>query len=208
MISSADILHGKILIVDDQAANVALLEQMLRGAGYVSIASTQDPHEVAELHRQNHYDLILLDLQMPGMDGFQVMENLKEIETGRLSAGPRADGPAGSQAARAESRGEGFRQQTIRPRRGVAPGSQHARSPPAASANDETLRSGRGGAKEVVRADRPSRRDGGRRKGGAPLHAVVPQPAAPLPLAADQLAHVLAPPPPWWASFTKPSTGC
>ena len=55
---------------------------MLRGAGYVSITSTMDPREVCELHRKNCYDLILLDLQMPGMDGFQVMESLKEIETG------------------------------------------------------------------------------------------------------------------------------
>ena len=54
---------------------------MLRGAGYASVASTMDPDEVCELHRKNRYDLILLDLQMPGMDGFQVMEGLKEIET-------------------------------------------------------------------------------------------------------------------------------
>ena len=45
-----------------------------------SITSTMDPGEVCELHRKNRYDLILLDLQMPGMDGFQVMEGLKEIE--------------------------------------------------------------------------------------------------------------------------------
>ena len=82
MISSSDILHGKVLIVDDLEANVLLLERMLRGAGYVSIESTTDPNEVCELHRKNCYDLILLDLQMPGMDGFQVMESLKEIETG------------------------------------------------------------------------------------------------------------------------------
>src|SRR5450759_5739408 len=82
MIRSSDILKASILIVDDQEVNVSLLEQMLRGAGYVSIASTRDPHEVSELHRKNRYDLILLDLQMPGMDGFQVMECLKEIETG------------------------------------------------------------------------------------------------------------------------------
>jgi CheY-like chemotaxis protein/cation transporter-like permease len=80
MISSSDILHGKILIVDDQEANVLLLERMLRGAGYVSITSTMDPGGVCELHLKNRYDLILLDLQMPGMDGFQVMEGLKEIE--------------------------------------------------------------------------------------------------------------------------------
>jgi adenylate cyclase len=82
MISSSDILHGKLLIVDDQAANVLLLEQMLRGAGYTSITSTMDSARVCELHLINHYDLILLDLQMPGMDGFQVMENLQDLEKG------------------------------------------------------------------------------------------------------------------------------
>jgi adenylate cyclase len=81
MVSSSDILQAGILIVDDQHANVLLLERMLRGAGYASIASTMDPHQVCELHRQNRYSLILLDLLMPGMDGFQVMEGLKEIET-------------------------------------------------------------------------------------------------------------------------------
>src|SRR5665213_237592 len=80
MISPADMLQARILIVDDQDANVALLEQTLRSAGYVSIASTRNSHEVCELHRMNHYGLILLDLVMPGMDGFQVMEGLKEIE--------------------------------------------------------------------------------------------------------------------------------
>ncbi|GLH67006.1 response regulator [Geothrix edaphica] len=82
MISPTDILHGKILVVDDQEANVLLLEQMLRGAGYTSITSTMDSSKVCELHLINHYDLILLDLQMPGMDGFQVMENLKDLEKG------------------------------------------------------------------------------------------------------------------------------
>lgn len=80
MISRRDILNASILIVDDQASNVQLLEQMLHDAGYVSITSTMDPYAVAELHRNNRYDLVLLDLQMPGMDGFEVMEGLKEIE--------------------------------------------------------------------------------------------------------------------------------
>ncbi len=81
MITPSDILHGKILIVDDQAANILLLERMLQGAGYDSISSTMNPLEVCELHRKNRYDLILLDLRMPEMDGFQVIEKLKEIET-------------------------------------------------------------------------------------------------------------------------------
>ena len=80
MISSSDILHARILIVDDREANVRLLDGILSHAGYSCIASTMDPREVCELHRKNRYDLILLDLLMPGMDGFQVMEGLKQIE--------------------------------------------------------------------------------------------------------------------------------
>ena len=82
MIGPADILGGKILIVDDQQANVTLLERMLRGAGYLRIDSTLDPAQVCGLHRDNRYDLILLDIQMPGMDGFEVMEQLKDLEAG------------------------------------------------------------------------------------------------------------------------------
>ncbi len=81
MISEQEILNASILIVDDQQSNVLLLGDMLRDAGYACIASTIDPYAVCELHRKNRYDLILLDLQMTGMDGFQVMEGLKEIET-------------------------------------------------------------------------------------------------------------------------------
>jgi CheY-like chemotaxis protein len=80
-VSAAEILNANILIVDDLEANVQLLEKMLRTAGYQRITSTRDPHAVCALHRANHYDLILLDLRMPGMDGFQVMAGLKEIET-------------------------------------------------------------------------------------------------------------------------------
>jgi len=72
-----DILDARILVVDDQEANVLLLKQLLAQAGYTSVTSTMNPHEVCALHRKNRYDLILLDLQMPGMDGFQVMEGLK-----------------------------------------------------------------------------------------------------------------------------------
>jgi len=81
MVNSTAIFNASVLIVDDKEANVLLLERMLRGAGYVSITSTMDPVEVCALHRKNGYGLILLDLEMPGMDGFQVMESLKEIET-------------------------------------------------------------------------------------------------------------------------------
>ncbi|MFN5447773.1 MAG: adenylate/guanylate cyclase domain-containing protein [bacterium] len=80
MINASDILKANLLIVDDQTANVLLLERLLSSAGYTSITSTQNPREVCELHRKNNYDLILLDLQMPNFNGFQVMEDLKEIE--------------------------------------------------------------------------------------------------------------------------------
>lgn len=81
MISPEEILNASILIVDDQESNVRLLEQMLREAGYLSITATTDPFAVSDLYRTHQYDLILLDLQMPGMDGFQVMDALREIET-------------------------------------------------------------------------------------------------------------------------------
>jgi len=81
MLEPSEILKAQILIVDDQQVNVRLLEEMLRLLGYEHISSTMEPQTVCDLHASNHYDLILLDLQMPGMDGFQVMEDLKKVET-------------------------------------------------------------------------------------------------------------------------------
>lgn len=81
MISKLEILNASILIVDDQQSNVMLIEEMLRENGYVRISTTTDSRTVCELHLKNDYDLILLDLKMPGMDGFEVMEELKKIET-------------------------------------------------------------------------------------------------------------------------------
>ena len=81
MLGKNEILQARILIVDDQAANVRLLEQMLAAAGYTAVSATMNPAEVCALHREHGYDLILLDLQMPGMDGFAVLDALKETET-------------------------------------------------------------------------------------------------------------------------------
>jgi uncharacterized membrane protein len=81
MINPSDILQGKILIVDDHEANIILLERMLRGAGYTAITSTMNPLKVSELYRTNRYDVIILDILMPDMNGFQVMAGLKGIET-------------------------------------------------------------------------------------------------------------------------------
>ena len=80
MLSERDILNASILVVDDQPANVQLLLRLLGDAGYLNVAATTDPLAACTLHREQRYDLILLDLQMPGLDGFQVMEGLKAID--------------------------------------------------------------------------------------------------------------------------------
>ena len=81
LVSAADILSARILVVDDKADNILLIEGMLRVAGYTSVQSTTDPYQVCKLHGRKRYDLILLDLQMPGMDGFRgKWTGLKEIE--------------------------------------------------------------------------------------------------------------------------------
>jgi CheY-like chemotaxis protein len=73
----SEILAARILVVDDQEANLHLLERLLNEAGYRNVQICAHPDEVCARHRANAYDLILLDLQMPGMDGFQVMAALK-----------------------------------------------------------------------------------------------------------------------------------
>lgn len=69
----------RILIVDDQLSNVRLLEHTLRRAGYAEVMSTTDPRTAIALHLEHRYDLMLLDLQMPGMDGLAVLGELKKI---------------------------------------------------------------------------------------------------------------------------------
>ena len=69
----------RILIVDDQVSNVHLLELTLRRAGHSEVTSTTDPCSVIALHLEHRYDLILLDLQMPEMDGFAVLAELQKI---------------------------------------------------------------------------------------------------------------------------------
>jgi CheY-like chemotaxis protein len=78
---STDAFRARILIVDDQESNVRLLEYVLRRGGYGAVASTTEPLDVCALHRQNHYDLIMLDLRMPCMNGFEVMEALRNEES-------------------------------------------------------------------------------------------------------------------------------
>jgi len=79
MAPSNDRLDARILIVDDQPANVRLLEHTLRRAGYVAVMSTTEPRDVAALQLQHGYDLIVLDLQMPQMNGLEVLAQLQKI---------------------------------------------------------------------------------------------------------------------------------
>jgi adenylate cyclase len=69
-------LDARILVVDDVEANVLLLQGLLRQQGYRNVHATMDPRTVMALHREQPFDLILLDLQMPHMDGFAVMDQL------------------------------------------------------------------------------------------------------------------------------------
>jgi diguanylate cyclase (GGDEF)-like protein/PAS domain S-box-containing protein len=77
----ADIRRARILVVDDQQVNVQLLEYLLKTTGYENVTSTTDPRQVVALHMEHRFDLVILDLHMPGMDGFEVMEAMKPLET-------------------------------------------------------------------------------------------------------------------------------
>jgi len=73
--------EGKILIIDDEPGNVQIFERVLRGAGFSNIASITDSLKAVETYKKFRPDLILLDLKMPNLDGFGVMDALKKVDT-------------------------------------------------------------------------------------------------------------------------------
>ncbi len=75
-----DILQSKILVVDDEPSNLRLLKKLLAIEGYNNVATVSDSRAVCPRHAEENFDLILLDINMPHMDGFAVMEELKTMQ--------------------------------------------------------------------------------------------------------------------------------
>lgn len=74
------LLESRILIVDDQASNLELLEALLAREGLLHVVSTTDPERVVDLFAAFDPDLILLDLMMPKLNGFAVLEQLGRLK--------------------------------------------------------------------------------------------------------------------------------
>jgi two-component system, NtrC family, sensor kinase len=81
MVDKSEILNAKILMVDDESSNIIVLESALKQAKYTSITSTTDSRKAASLYKELEPDLVLLDLRMPHLDGFEVIEQIKQIES-------------------------------------------------------------------------------------------------------------------------------
>src|ERR1700692_3987734 len=81
MAQQSEMFDRKILIVDDNAANVKVLKTMLLRAGYLYVTTTTQPTSVCALQQESSFNLILLDITMPGFDGFRVMESLSTVKT-------------------------------------------------------------------------------------------------------------------------------
>ena len=71
---------ARILVIDDEPANVRVLEIILKAAGYHDVTGAIDPIEGLALYTAHRHDLVLLDLNMPGMDGFELLERIKHLD--------------------------------------------------------------------------------------------------------------------------------
>lgn len=71
---------SKILVVDDEPANLRLVEKILNASGYGDVLLVDDPRKVLDQFQQHEVDLVLLDLNMPHLDGYQVMQLLQELD--------------------------------------------------------------------------------------------------------------------------------
>lgn len=80
MIEMVEFLNARILVAEDVKEKVTLQEKMLCDAGYRHVTSTRDSRSICSLHAANHFDLILLDLEMSGLNAGKVMKGLNEIE--------------------------------------------------------------------------------------------------------------------------------
>ncbi|MBW3655216.1 MAG: response regulator, partial [Gemmatimonadetes bacterium] len=78
--NAPDLSGSTLLLVDDEEANLDLLEGILAGSGLGNLLRTQSPFQAVELARRHRPDLVLLDLHMLGMTGFDVLRALREME--------------------------------------------------------------------------------------------------------------------------------
>ncbi len=79
MLNDTQIKSAKILVIDDELVNVELVKEMLDISGYSNITGVSDPEQGLELYRDQDFDLVLLDILMPKMDGFEVMTRMKQL---------------------------------------------------------------------------------------------------------------------------------
>lgn len=79
MITEADILQSRLLLVDDQPANLRMLEEMLAREGFTQVLSVAEPRRALDLYTAFDPDLVILDLMMPELDGYAVLEQLSRL---------------------------------------------------------------------------------------------------------------------------------
>ena len=82
--SAPDQLHARILVVDDEPANILFLERLLAREGYMQVVSCTNPREVTDHFARTPPDILLLDLHMPGLSGFEILEQLHPALMGHV----------------------------------------------------------------------------------------------------------------------------